>query len=297
MNVPKPMVVEFTHQDRKFEIIPLYKEVFHYTASIKEDPSLDNKKEHYNKVFTPFYNLIKKRNLGLSKDMDSYFTPTLLEQQLEDNTIELLHNQDNINSLIKEAIISSLELLKGGNKTIFVMPLNPDNTTHIQEMGGVTGAALNQNVILLHVDPAFSEALLKYTVAREYNLTVALESLGARDYTLVNSVILEGKADTFASLIYPDQTVPWTEALSADSEQIVLDVIRTSMKLKDFTSVYQELHQGNYNKGIPMWSSYKLGFTIMQSYLQNNPEVTVNKWTRFKAEDIVKGSDYQDLLR
>ncbi|RJE90436.1 hypothetical protein D3P07_09605 [Paenibacillus sp. 1011MAR3C5] len=208
LNVPKPIAVEFTHQDRKFEINPLYKEVLHYTASIKEDPSLDTKEEHNNKVLAPFYNMTKKRNLVVFKDYDSFFTPTLLEQQLEDNTIELLNNQEKINSIIEEAIITSIKLLKGGNKTIFIMPLNPDKTTHLREMGGVTGVALSRDVILLHIDPTFSEEFLKYTVAHEYNHTVALESLSVRDDTLLNSVIIEGKADAFASLVYPNQTVP-----------------------------------------------------------------------------------------
>lgn len=299
LNVPAPKVVEFIEQDRKFEIIPLYKEVLHYTASIKKDPSLDNKEEHHNKVITPFYNVAIKKNLSVLNDISLIIKPTLLEQQLEENTIALLNNQDKINALIQEAIKSSVELLKGGHKTIFIMPLNPDNTTHLREAGGVTGYALSRDAFILNIDPTFSKELLKYSVAHEYNHTVAMENLNLSDHTILNSVILEGKADVFASMVYPDFT--WHEPLSADSEQIVLEAIRTHMNINsnmsDFSTVFDDLLEGNYNKGIPELSIYKIGKTIMQSYLKNNPEVTISNWTRFKAEQIVRGSDYQELLQ
>jgi hypothetical protein len=36
---------------------------------------------------------------------------------------------------------------------------------------------------------------------------------------LLDSVILEGKADTFASIIYPDANAPWAEPLSPQEEK------------------------------------------------------------------------------
>ena len=287
-------VFEFSHNNQKFEIISLYEEVLQYTAQIKSDSSLDNKVVYNEKVIMPFYNLAKGKKL----EVDGYhpfFAPTLLEQRLEDNTNELLRNQKQINELIQKAIVTSAEWISGGDKTIFVLPFNPDQPSIINDMEGVSGGTLNENVILLLLDPSFSEEALKYTVAHEYNHAIAMES-GGRDYSILSFVIMEGKADSFAGILYPEKKVAWLEPMSAEAEQIVLDEIK-GHRGSPTAVLFGDLFDGNYNKGIPRWANYKIGYTIMQSFLTNNPDMTIDEWTRLHYTEIVQGSQYSDFLQ
>lgn len=284
----------FSYGEQNFEIISLYEEVLTYTAQIKNDPSLDHRAQYDEKVFMPFYNLAKERDMD-ADSFYSFFTPTQLEQQLEDNTIELLRNQKKINELIREAIVASAEWIPGGDTTIFVMPFNPDNPSIIKDMEGVAGGTLN-NAILLQIDPSFSEAALLYTVAHEYNHAIAMKSREVLDYSLLNLIVQEGKADSFAGILYPEKKVSWLEPYSSESEKIVLNEINEHLDIYDADILY-ELLIGNYNKGIPRWSNYKLGYNIMQSFLKNNPELTIDEWTKLGPWEIVQESEYRFLKK
>jgi uncharacterized protein YjaZ len=287
-------VFEFSHNNQKFEIISLYDEVLNYTAEIKSDPPLENKIVYNEKVIMPFYNLAKDKKLEVD-GFNPFFAPTLLEQRLEDNTKELLRNQKKINELIQKAFVTSAEWISGGDKTIFVLPFNPDHPSIIKDMEGVSGGTLNENVILLLLDPSFSEEALKYTVAHEYNHAIAMES-GGRDYSILSFVIMEGKADSFAGILYPEKKVAWLEPMSTEAEQIVLDEIK-GHRGSPTAVLFRELFDGNYNKGIPRWANYKIGYNIMQSFLKNNPDMTIDEWTRLDYTEIVQGSQYGDFLQ
>lgn len=39
------------------------------------------------------------------------------------------------------------------------------------------------------------------------------------NYSILDSIISEGKADSFATVVYPDVNAPWTEPLPKDSEE------------------------------------------------------------------------------
>ncbi|REK76870.1 DUF2268 domain-containing protein [Paenibacillus paeoniae] len=294
--VPSQVYHQFTHNEQMFEIIPLYEEVLDYTARIKEDPSLDNWEEYYNHVVMSFYNMATERDSDLPSFFYSFFSLTLLEQELEDNTIKLLKMQNKINEYIQESIISSAQLLTGGKTTIFIVPFSPDNPTIIREMGGATGVTLSENIILLHIDPSFSKMTLKYLVAHEYNHTVAMKGLAFSDFTPLDAIILEGKADSFATNVYPNHRAPWLEPLSKDEEKIILEEISEH---KDSTDqfLYQTLFSGNDNKGIPRWSNYKIGYSIMQNYLEKNSNLSFDEWTSLDPITILQGSDYRDLLK
>lgn len=283
---------KFTYNGQRFEIISLYREVLHYTALIKKEPSLDNKLVYYEKVILPFYDLAKKKNIAVD-GYHSYFSPTRIEQKLEDNTLELFHMQEGINTRIQQSIVNSANLLPGKKKTIFVMPFNPDHSSMIADMEGVTGVAFNENVMLLQIDPSYSEKALDYVVAHEYNHTIAMENRRVLNNSLLTSIILEGKADSFAGILYPDQIVPWLEPLSIESEKMVFDEIREHLG-SAYSSLYDDLLLGSGR--IPRWSNYKIGYTIMQSFLKNNPDLSIGEWTRLGAKKILQGSDYWDLL-
>ncbi|MBW9235456.1 DUF2268 domain-containing protein, partial [Leptospira santarosai] len=76
---------------------------------------------------------------------------------------------------------------------------------------------LDKNTIIILIDPEFLEEHLKYTVAHEYHHGVALGHTGV--YSVLDRSVLEGKADAFAKMIYPNVEVPWIEPLTGPAKE------------------------------------------------------------------------------
>jgi uncharacterized protein YjaZ len=107
--------------------------------------------------------------------------------------------------------------------------------------------------------------------------------------------ITEGKAESFANILYPEAKPPWTEPLSEEVEARVLKELKENADSTDW-KIYNEFFIGNYAKGIPGWSNYKIGYQITESFIENNPNQLVLEWTKMEAKEIVKNSKYMDKI-
>jgi uncharacterized protein YjaZ len=292
--LPSQVSVEFSNHEQNFRILPLYEEVLNYTKGMKNAELKENKQVYIDNVIKPFQEIASEKNINIGNGgYFSHFSPSKQIEKLEENTIKLLKNQDLINSLIKESLLKSSQALGGIGKTVFVMPLSPENTFSIQKMEGLTGVALNENTILISIDPSFLEDALKYGVAHEYHHTVRMENEGGIK-TLLDSFITEGGADVFARSIYPDKTPPWIqEPLSEESIDIILEGLKENLNSND-NDIYLDYRAGNPSKEIPLWSTYRMGYLIAESYIGNHPDKSVEEWTQLGAEEVLKGSDYYE---
>ncbi|MCG1023231.1 DUF2268 domain-containing putative Zn-dependent protease [Sutcliffiella horikoshii] len=54
------------------------------------------------------------------------------------------------------------------------------------------------------------------------------------------------------------------------------------------------LHMGRPSSGIPKWSNYRIGYRIMGDFLENNPGVTLEEWTKMRAEEILELSGFEE---
>ncbi|WP_075618627.1 DUF2268 domain-containing protein [Paenisporosarcina indica] len=292
-HIPSQNEVSFSHNGQDFKIIPFYEEILDYTGYVKENPSESNPGAYVEKVLDP----IKEKSAMDYLTLDYPFNSSTEIDQLEDNTIKLLQNQDQINELIKEALIKSSELLPGGDKNIYVMPLRPEDNFVIEKMEGVFGVVYNDNAIFIQLDTSFSEKLLKYTVAHEYHHTINIQINRDMAYhTVLDSIITEGKADSFAGIVYPEISAPWTESLPDETEELVLEELS---EYADSTSIkiYNDFFKGKSSKGIPLWTNYKIGYQITQSYIEHNPEMPISKWTSLLTKDLLQDSEYNNLLQ
>jgi uncharacterized protein YjaZ len=289
--LPSQERVEFSNNEQNFRIIPLYEEVLNYTKEMKGAKSPDNKQVYIDSVIKPFQDIVSEEEIHMSNGYFSYFSPTNQIEKLEENTIKLLKNQELINSLIKESLLKSSQSLGGTDKTIFIMSISPEDVFPIQNMEGVSGVALDENAVLINIDPTFSEEELKYVVAHEYHHTIRRENKELRK-TLIDSFITEGGADVFARSIYPDKTPPWIqEPLTEESKAIILEGLKENLNTVD-NAIYTDFRMGNRVKEIPLWSTYRMGYLIVKSYVDNHPDVSLNEWTQLDAEVILQGSDY-----
>ena len=58
------------------------------------------------------------------------------------------------------------------------------------------------------------------------------------------------------------------------------------------SSFIQGFTHGNPYYGIPPWSTYKIGNQIMQSFLEENSNLTIKEWTKMSESEIFLKSKY-----
>jgi uncharacterized protein YjaZ len=279
--------ITFTQNEQEFEIIYMYDEMKEYINSVREKSGSSNDAVYIDQVFELFKELSDMESFSLAYP----FEPTYELDKLEESIADLIRDKDSTDQIIKEALLKSAEKLPGDNKKIFVLPANPEDTLAVEEMGGVEGIVLAEDVIVLKLLPSFDKGMLKYSVAHEYNHAIEGESNDGMIHTILGAVVMEGKADVFASILYPQIDVPWKDPMNTETKE---KVVKELMEIGDSSDprLHLGLRSGNPSKGIPQWANYKIGFEIVQSYIENHPEVSVGKWTSMHEQEIIAGSEF-----
>ncbi|QEY22195.1 hypothetical protein D0S48_16815 [Psychrobacillus sp. AK 1817] len=292
-NTSMETTYHFSYKGQEFKIISFFDEVMEYATTISENPELDKKSIYTKYVLVPFKEQSSINDITLGDPL----SPSLEIEQLKKNTNELLENQEQINKWIEEAILKSAELLSGKDTNIYIFPVNPEEWHLINTGGGLSGMTFSESDFLLMIDPSVSEETVKYAVAHEYHHTVnILHNSVPIEYNILDLTMQEGKADSFASIVYPETKVIWKEPLSNDEEAKVLEELSVYGKSMDFI-IYDKLVYGNKRKDIPRFSNYKIGYLITESYIENNPDISILEWTKKGAKEIVAGSKYSALLQ
>ncbi|MGD6965703.1 DUF2268 domain-containing protein [Rossellomorea vietnamensis] len=294
--VPAQSKVNILKEGQAFNLVPLYEEVLDYANSVEGQSGL-TAGEYYTKVTQPFLDYASSENSSLKGGLDysPYFYPTKKPEALAETARELLKQQEDINKAIEDALGKSANSLPGGKKTIFIKPAAPEDT-FTKYMEGVGAVTLSKDAILLILSPSYEEEMLKYVVAHEYHHSVLMEKDDEAGFTLLEGIIFEGKAESFASRLYPRVKAPWTEQLTTEEENTVLNVLDENMKSTSI-ELYNEFHEGNFTKGLPIWSNYKIGYKIMENFLAEHPDMTVKEWTMADETKIVKNSSFSYLLQ
>ncbi|ART75434.1 DUF2268 domain-containing putative Zn-dependent protease [Sutcliffiella horikoshii] len=281
----------FLINGQEFEIYPWYG---YYVEYLKEDYSsaearIDN---FHNVVGNPLSNEVLGYDYGYQNNI--YLKPPYNRNKLKDYIVKLDERHKKIVEVIKEALTDSTILLSGGNYKIYLAPFNSD--VNSEEFLGVTGFA-QQNAMVLMLDPdKISDKSIREIVAHEYHHLVYMEisDYNTRTAHLLEKVIMEGKAETFTKILYPDYEVHWIEPLSNDEKDRVwsfMDENKYSVSEED----YSVLNNGSISKELPSWSNYRMGYQIMQEYLEKNPGLPVEEWTVLKAVEIIEELEFESI--
>lgn len=59
----------------------------------------------------------------------------------------------------------------------------------------------------------------------------------------------------------------------------------------DDYEIWEDFFYGNRRKGILPWTNYKIGYQIMENFLIENPDISIEEWTRMPAKDIYTKSN------
>jgi uncharacterized protein YjaZ len=239
---------------------------------------------------------------------DKYFSSSdysfLIKQHLSGtirNTTELEKTIGRINeereTIIKDvmdALTDAGAFIKNDSITVYILPAGRDNLFLLMKMEGVTAVTAGSKQIVLSIEPQMNgwENMLKYSVAHEYHHTCWTKNNLAKlpSWTLLNYLVFEGRADSYAHLVYPNIQSPWTGVLTAEQKAKLWGRIKGELESTD-VSLQQQVMFGSFV--YPYWGGYSLGYDIVQTFLKNNKNISPDDWTNLDAETILSKSDYK----
>lgn len=204
-----------------------------------------------------------------------------------------LFKDKNVEMIVNDAISKSNLNLAGINTTVYIFPSVGDYEQMTDPLGGVAGVTIGQGKIVILVDPTVNnwEPLLSYVIAHEYHHSIWTSiQLEDNSFTLLDYLVFEGRADSFANIVYPEVVVPWTSSLELNDEKTIWKLIDDQLS-KVNSEVLNRVMFGD-GMDYPKWSGYTIGYHIVQKYLEKNPELDVATWTNMNSSDILEKSGY-----
>ncbi len=272
-----PDIVSVTLSDEQTAyIVPVYLDVLHLdiTGEIEETPLIDTCETDNGYLETL---------LDDSEELEAY-------QEIAEHIVET-----DVLAVIETALIEASEYLLEGDVLVCIYPLRPANDFVRDEMYGISGHYWG-DTMFLNIDVSDEDwaTWLKYTVAHEYHHIVVDDNSAAltrNGWTLLDTVVAEGAADSFAQNIYPDLLAPWSDALSVEQEIEMWDYMTSSNRL--VLTGYRQISSLIFgNDNFPQWTGYTIGYHIVQAYLENNPEATIEEWSYLVADELLEASGY-----
>lgn len=166
---------------------------------------------------------------------------------------------------------------------VFVFPWFPDSAQS-KELRGIDAVAPHANVIHVYIDLSkYTATSLKETVAHEYNHLVFYHYQPAKNYTLLQHLIIEGLAENFREEVVGGKPAPWSVALSETSACKWLQKIEFDLNSRDERLVQELLlGGGSYQR----WMGYSIGYHLVRNFRNRNPGLSWSDLERQKAETI-----------
>jgi uncharacterized protein YjaZ len=190
-----------------------------------------------------------------------------------------------VRELVESGLRQAAAALPGAERTTVCIQAVAQNRA-IEQMRGVSGVSLGGR-IKIFVHPTIAGfARVEYTAAHEYHHEVArlrLPSGWSRDP--LEAIVAEGKADAFAVRLFPRLSPPHTDPLTSDEKQRVWRAFQ--QQLETPTESFRDDIMFGRAEGMPQWAGYRLGFEMVNSYLQAHPGLSVKSWTAVPAREFL----------
>ena len=198
--------------------------------------------------------------------------------------------------IVKSTFQSVVDELPGPDTKILFAPANPAYK-EIWESYGVALHAVTPGAgkIIVMINPTIEnwEHLLSYVLAHEYHHSVWISRNFERsDITLLEYLIIEGRADAFAMELYPDNHHPFINALSKEQERRLWNIIKPKLHFRD-SEFNDKIMSGT--RDIPTGSGYSIGFSIIKSFKINNSKISDKELIDMSPEKILTLSNYDEL--
>ncbi|MEK5055013.1 DUF2268 domain-containing putative Zn-dependent protease [Niallia circulans] len=215
-----------------------------------------------------------------------YFTETVKAPENREEVNNIIQTMDvkAINSAIEESLIKSSNYIPSNQKTnICIYPTEATKSTTLMFTEGAGKISVLYNEL-------FNEETLKAGIAHEYHHSVWTEMYfnNSHSHTVLDNLILEGKAVIFEKLVYPD---------------ISLTTVNYNFNKDDWNQIEPDLFQEDPYRaaeiisggnGLPYNYGYNVGYQMMRSYLDLHPDLTPQEWTALGAREIYEEGKYNE---
>ena len=209
--------------------------------------------------------------------------------------MEIYRNID-FEQIVESTFQSVVDKLPGPDTKILFVPSNPAYKEFLESYGVALHAVTpGAGKIIVMINPTIEnwQDLLPYALAHEYHHSVWISRNFERsDITLLEYLILEGRADAFAMELFPDNHHPFIDALSKEQEKRLWKIIKPELHFRD-SKFHDKIMSGT--KDIPTGSGYSLGFSIIKSFKINNASISDKELIDMTPEEILTLSNY-DIL-
>lgn len=287
---PAPSSAPISSQ--KFTIISAYEGLAAYVEAARPAPNIGLNALFRQYVVDPYWEDCAAGGEYMKQDKDSV-TP-ISDMDYLTSAVRILRDS-NVEQIVEEALQEDAKVLSGPNTTVCIFVAEPQNTLVRDFMHGVSGFTVGSGKIWLQIYPdgAWLD-WIPYGVAHEYHHSVWTDRQDSKSITmdLADYLVFEGRADSFAHLVYPDVHAPWTEALTPEQEKRQWKVMQQHLDTRSLATQRMFMFGMFGGNAVPHWTGYTIGFHIVQSYLQKHPHATVDEWTALDAHDLLAQSGY-----
>ncbi|WP_289356512.1 MULTISPECIES: DUF2268 domain-containing protein [unclassified Paenibacillus] len=174
---------------------------------------------------------------------------------------------------------------------------DPDKLSSQQ---GYTGFGGIPGYVLIILDPnSYNIPRLPALIAHEFhhNIRFSYFDWNHGDVTVSDYMIIEGLADSFATVMYGEELLgPWVTNIQGEELDNCFEVIRGALDTKGFAEVSSYMfgdeaavREGYPTVGLPAGAGYAVGYHVVQSFLKRN-HVSIYEATLLPTEVIIQGS-------
>jgi uncharacterized protein YjaZ len=148
--------------------------------------------------------------------------------------------------------------------------------------------------IIVSIDPTFDnwQQLLPYALAHEYHHSVwTSRNFTTSDFTPLEYLVLEGRADFFAMKLFPITIHPFINRLTENQERTIWSLIKPQLNMRNSS---MNEHKMYGTEEIPYGSVYAIEFNIIKSFKTHNPKINDNELIDLTPAQILLLSKYDD---
>jgi uncharacterized protein YjaZ len=288
-------IINFTQAQQKFTIVPFYENIPTYIIQAHHNKSQIDKvyKDYiYNPIWYDF------ASNGECAFLARNIKNPIRDLETLDKEFRLLSGSG-VEEIVKDALLTVSRELPGPNTTVYIQVMDPAYKKMIPEYAkkildmGIHADTYGTGKIFVAIDPRARnwKNILPRIIAHEYHHSIWISrNFETVHFSLLDCLIIEGRAEGFADRIYPNIEAPWPD-LTAEDEYRIWNYMKTVLHNKDERLI---LEMTTGNKEIPFLSVYSIGYKIIQEFLKNNPQVPILEWTDYGPEKILKKSKYED---
>lgn len=250
---------------------------------------------------------IKKSDKGISENLfdETVFQPIKKEYSVDaralfDKTIEdikglekdleyLRKEKGNIEGITKESLVKCKEMLPASEKVaIYILVEDPKIYKMFKE--SVRAMTPKSGIMILVVSPSQKDykEKLQHVIAHEYCHSMDISSFG--ELNMLDSLISEGKAESFANIAFPEVKSRLSDDLSRDEELKVWTEIKDKLSSVDGSFIGPILN--GTKEGLPEFAGYRLGNKIVKQFIEKNPNTSIHQWTDMKPNELFGKSQY-----